>query len=289
MRLVRLLALILLIFCACVSAAFAADTPASASAAPRPSTASANVQILAPMTIPGLDRPRTIRLYLPPGYADSQQRYAVLYMHDGQNLFDAATSFLGEWEVDEALNTLAKTRHLQIIVVGIDNGGEHRMQELNAWDNPKYGKAEGRAYMDFIVDVVKPYIDAHYRTKPDRAHTAIMGSSLGGLISHYAIYAYPKVFGKAGIFSPAYWYAQEVFDFTSSHSLPKDTSLYFYAGGKEDENMVGNMDKAVALIRKQGLPESSISVHVDPAAQHNEAAWRAEFPRAVEWLFDGMK
>ena len=255
----------------------------------RPSTAQPNVQVLAPMTIPGLDRRRTIRLYLPPDYAASHQRYAVLYMHDGQNLFDAATSFLGEWEVDEALNTLVKTRHLQVIVVGIDNGAEHRMQELNAWDNPKYGKAEGQAYMDFIVDVVKPYIDAHYRTKPDRTHTAIMGSSLGGLISHYAIYAYPKVFGKAGIFSPAYWYAPDVFSYTSSHALPKDTRLYFYAGGKEDESMVGNMERAVALVRKQGLPGSNMAVHVDPAAQHNEAAWRAEFPRAVEWLLDSAQ
>jgi predicted alpha/beta superfamily hydrolase len=204
-------------------------------------------------------------------------------------MFDAATSFLGEWEVDEALNALAKKRHLQIIVVGIDNGAEHRMQELNAWDNPKYGKAEGQAYMDFVVKVVKPYIDARYRTKPDRAHTAIMGSSLGGLISHYAVYAYPNVFSRAGIFSPAYWYAPEVFDFTTAHTLPKDTRLYFYAGGKEDESMVGYMERAVALVRKQGLAERNISVHVDPEAQHNEGAWRAEFPRAVEWLFDGAQ
>jgi alpha-glucosidase len=262
---------------------------ADAAAPERPSTAQPNVHVLAPMTIPGLERQRTIRLYLPADYETSHQRYAVLYMHDGQNLFDAATSFLGEWEVDEALNALAKTRHLQVIVVGIDNGAEHRMQELNAWDNDKYGKAEGQAYMDFIVKVVKPYIDAHYRTKPDRAHTAIMGSSLGGLISHYAIYAYPNVFGKAGIFSPAYWYAPQVFDYTSSHALPHDTRLYFYAGGKEDESMVGNMEKAVALIRKQGVPERDIAVHVDPAAQHNEAAWRAEFPRAVEWLLDSAR
>ena len=271
----------------CIAAILFSRAHAGDAAAPeRQSTAQPNVHVLAPMTIPGLERQRTIRLYLPPDYETSRQRYAVLYMHDGQNLFDAATSFLGEWEVDEALNTLAKTRHLQIIVVGIDNGSEHRMQELNAWDNPKFGRAEGQAYMDFIVGVVKPYIDAHYRTRPDRAHTAIMGSSLGGLISHFAVYAYPKVFGKAGIFSPAYWYAPEVFDYTSSRALPKDTRLYFYAGGKEDENMVGNMEKAVALIRKQGLPDSDIAVHVDPAAQHNEAAWRAEFPRAVEWLFD---
>ena len=160
------------------------------------------------------------------------------------------------------------------------------MQELDAWDNAKHGKAEGRAYMDFIVEVVKPYIDAHFRTMPDRTHTAIMGSSLGGLISHYAIFAYPNVFGRAGLFSPSYWYAPEIFAYTSGHALPKDTRLYFYAGGKEDESMVGNMQRAVALIRKQGPSANNIEVRVDPDAQHNEAAWRAEFPRAVAWLFD---
>ncbi|HSE13654.1 MAG TPA: alpha/beta hydrolase-fold protein [Rudaea sp.] len=287
MRLIRT-ALLALLFCCGRASAAGSDAPAAAPA-PRPSTASPNVHILAPMTIPGLDRQRTIRLYLPPDYAHSNKRYPVLYMHDGQNLFDAATSFLGEWEVDETLDALATTRRLQIIVVGIDNGGVHRMQELNAWDNAEHGKAEGRAYMDFIVKVVKPYIDARYRTRPDRAHTAIMGSSLGGLISHYAIYAYPKVFGRAGIFSPAYWYAPAVFDYTSAHALPPGTKLYFYAGGREDENMVGNMERAVALIRGQGLPQGNIEVHVDPAAQHNEIAWRAEFPRAVQWLFDDVQ
>jgi len=286
MRQVGMMLACLLIYSCIANVATAGDTQAPAASTLRPATASPNVHVLAPMTIPGLDRQRTIRLYLPPDYDTSQNRYAVLYMHDGQNLFDAATSFLGEWQVDEALNTLASTRHLQIIVVGIDNGAEHRMQELDAWDNVKYGKAEGRAYMDFIVEVVKPYIDAHYRTRPDRTHTAIMGSSLGGLISHYAICAYPKVFGRAGIFSPAYWYAPEVFDYTSAHALPKDTRLYFYAGGKEDQSMVGNMQRAVALIRKQGPSANNIEVHVDPNAQHNETAWRAEFPRAVAWLFD---
>ena len=276
-----------LLACFCIAnVAIAGDTVVSTAPAPRPATASPNVHVLAPMTIPGLDRQRTIRLYLPPGYDGSQSRYAVLYMHDGQNLFDAATSFLGEWEVDEALDRLAETRHLQIIVVGIDNGGEHRMQELDAWDNPEHGKAEGQAYLNFIVDVVKPYIDAHYRTKPDRNNTGIMGSSLGGLISHYAMYAYPQVFGKVGIFSPAYWYAPEVYDYTAAHELAPDTRLYFYAGGSEDENMVGNMNRAVALVRWQPPLANYIEVRVVPDAQHNEAAWRTEFPRAVTWLFE---
>jgi alpha-glucosidase len=249
------------------------------------STAQANVHVLPAMTIPGLGRERTIRLYLPPGYDGSDTRYPVLYMHDGQNLFDAATSFLGEWEVDESLNQLAQTKHLELIVVGVDNGGEHRMQELTAWDNAK-GKGEGEAYVSFIVDVVKPYIDAHYHTQPDRMHTAIMGSSLGGLISHYAIYRYPEVFGKAAMFSPSYWYAPEVYAYTAAHPLPRDEKMYFYCGGREDANMLPNLRRMLARVRASGLPAQRIGLAVDMEAKHNEAAWRKESPRAVAWLFD---
>ena len=263
--------------------------------AEKESTAQANVRVLAPLAMPGLDRTRTIRLYLPPGYDASKNRYPVLYMHDGQNLFDAATAYAGEWGVDETLNELAKSKGLELIVVGIDNGGALRIHELNAWDNEKFGKGEGEQYTRFIVDVVKPYIDAHYRTKADRANTAIMGSSMGGLISHYAIAAYPKVFSKVGIFSPAYWLAPPIFDDPKESRLPHDARLYFYAGGREGENtmpgmgeMETDMQRMVAKLRKAGHPSRNLAVHVDPEAHHNEAAWRAEFPKAIAWLY-GLK
>ena len=263
----------------------AADTPASARG--HASTALPNVHVLPAMTIPGLDRQRALRIYLPPGYAASATRYPVLYLHDGQNLFDAATGFAGEWEIDESLNRLARTRALEIIAVGIDNGGEHRMQELTGWD-AKYGKAEGAAYIDFIVDVVKPYIDRHYRTLPDRAHTAIMGSSLGALISHYALMRRPDVFGSAGLFSPSYWYAPASFT-DAARPLAAGTRLYFYAGSNEDPDMVANLLKMVSVVQDAGLPRASTKVHVVAGAVHNEAAWRSEFPDAVEWLFGSAR
>jgi len=253
----------------------------------RAHTAQPNVHVLAPLTMPVLDRQRTLRIYLPPGYAQATRRYPVLYMHDGQNLFDDATSYAGEWGVDETLDALAKSQGLELIVVGIDNGLDKRVVELNPWDNPEHGKGEGSLYMKFIVEVVKPWIDAHYRTRPDREHTGIMGSSLGGLISHYAIYEYPQVFSRAGIFSPAYAYAPPVFDYTSRHTLPADTRLCFYAGGKEGEHMVPDMRAVVATIEKTGFPQDNLRVVVDPEAHHNEAPWRAQFPAAVAWLFEG--
>jgi predicted alpha/beta superfamily hydrolase len=206
-------------------------------------------------------------------------------MHDGQNLFDEATSYAGEWGVDETLNALASSRGLRVIVVGIDHGGTERMHELNPWDNPAFGKGEGEQYMAFVVQVLKPWVDRHYRTRPDRRHTAIMGSSMGGLVSTYAISRYPEVFGSAGIFSPAYWLAPQVFTDTAAHPPPPTARLYFYAGGSESESMVPDMKRMAALLQRAGLPARNVALQVDPVGRHNEAAWRARFPRAVAWLF----
>lgn len=253
---------------------------------PRPSTAQPNVHVLpTPFVIPGLDRTRTVRIYLPPGYEESRRRYPVLYMHDGQNLFDDATAYAGEWGVDETLNALSKSRGLQVIVVGTDNGGADRIHELNSWDNPEFGKGEGEQYMAFVVDVLKPWIDQHYRTLPSRRHTAIMGSSMGGLISSFAISRYPGVFGAAGVFSPAYWLAPQVFDYTAAHPPPTTARLYFYAGGSENDTMVPDTKRMVALLRRAGLPRQNLEAVINPVGRHNEAAWRSEFARAVLWLF----
>ncbi len=235
--------------------------------------------------IPGQDKPRTIRVYTPPGYAESEDSYPVLYMHDGQNLFEDSTSFAGEWGIDEILDSLSLKSDFNLIVVGIDNGGENRIHELTAWDHPQYGKAEGGAYMSFIVDIVKPYIDRNYRTKPDRSNTAIMGSSLGGLISHYAIYRYPEVFSKAGIFSPSYWWGTGPFEQVEGVDLPLDVRLNFLMGEKEGESMVVPMREMVQKILDRGHPNDRISSKINPEGEHNEKFWRSEFPKAVLWLF----
>lgn len=266
----------------------ACQTPALAQqAAPeRPHTAGPNVQVIqTQMTIPGLNRPRTIRVYTPPGYATSGKRYPVLYMHDGQNLFDDATSYVGEWGVDEALDALAK-EGIELIVVGIDHGGEKRMTELNAWPNPRFGPAEGVAYTDFIVKVLKPWVDRSYRTKPHRRDTGIMGSSMGGLASHYAIYQYPLVFTKAGVFSPAYWTAEPaVSEWTSARRLGIRSRMYFVAGGKEGGDMTGPFDPMVARVRATARGRSSIHAEIIPEGEHNERFWRGEFPKAVRFLY----
>ena len=249
------------------------------------STAGPHVQILAPMAMPGLDRQRTLRIYVPPSYLTSQRRYPVLYMHDGQNLFDAATSYVGEWGVDESLDDLARTHGLEVIVVGIDHGQDKRLSELSPWAHPKYGSAEGQQYMDFVVQTVKPWVDQHYRTMSDRLNTAILGSSLGGLLSHYAVHQYPHIFGMAGLFSPSYWFSEEVYKMTKELPVPQDTRLYFLVGDKEGTGTVANVHRMAALERSVGHPKANLQTVVSPLGEHNEAFWRAGFPDAVLWLF----
>lgn len=170
-----------------------------------PSTAASNVQIMnKAFYMPQLDRNRKIWIYLPPDYQTSTKTYPVLYMQDGQNLFDNTTSFSGEWQVDETLNKLFNEGDYGAIVVGIDNGGDSRINEYTPWNNPQYGGGEGDKYMQFVAETLKPFVDANYRTKPSAEYNALIGSSLGSLISTYGGIIYSGIFSKIGSFSPAY-------------------------------------------------------------------------------------
>ena len=280
----------LLLLAALVATVAACTTPAP-STPPRPSTAGPGVHVLAQrLAMPGLGRERTLRLYLPPSYETSpDKRYPVIYMHDAQNLFDEATSSYGhEWGVDEAMDAFARTRGLEAIVVGIDHGGDERIHELSPWSNPRIDPPLGAQYMAFVVDVVKPFVDAHYRTRPGRADTAMIGSSLGGLVTHYALLRYPQVFGKAAIFSPSYWISNEAYAQTAAHPWPADTRVYFYIGGREGDESVPDVQRMLLVVAGQHPAPQSIALRIVPGAQHDEQAWRAEFPLAVAWLF-GVK
>lgn len=259
-----------------------------------PSTTSENVSIFDEnFQIPQLDRQRTIRVYLPPNYHNSEDNYPVLYMHDGQNIFDLKTSYSGEWEVDETLDKLYQEEGFSLIVVAIDNGGEKRLNEYSPWDHKKFGKGEGMDYAMFIVNTLKPKIDQTFRTKTDKNNTAIMGSSMGGLISHYTALQYADVFGKAGVFSPSFWYSEDVFDFSKKHSDIKDLRLYFLAGGKEGGNptfegiskTAKDMNTMIDVLKSGGFPAENIISKIEPEGEHNEKLWRNSFEEAITWLF----
>jgi len=241
-----------------------------------------NVKILdSAFDIPQLGRKRRVWIYLPKNYEQSKTRYPVLYMHDGQNLFDNATSFAGEWGLDESLDSAKK----QCILVGIDNGGTKRMNEYNPYDNESFGKGEGDLYVDFIVKTLKPYIDKKFRTKKDAANTLIAGSSMGGLISMYAVIKYPKVFGKAGVFSPAFWVAPGLKDAIEKKVKPsthKNLRIYFYGGDQEGGEMVRGMLYIFELMRHKGSPKMKVRINAE--GKHNEPTWREEFPAFYQWI-----
>ena len=249
------------------------------------STADSNVHILAKaFYMPQLGRYRTIRVYLPPDYHLSSKPYPVLYMQDGQNLFDDQTSFAGEWQVDETLNRLFTEGKKVPIVIGIDNGGSRRIDELTPWANPKYGGGEGKKYVQFIVETLKPYVDSVLRTLPSRENTAIMGSSLGGLVSDYAAVAYPEVFGMAGVFSPSFWFSDSVWRFTRLHPATSPVRFYMLCGGAESEQMAPDMLAMKDSLVAAGFEAGTIFTKVVPGGQHNEKLWRGAFGPAWLWL-----
>jgi predicted alpha/beta superfamily hydrolase len=251
------------------------------------STAAANVKIMSTdFYMPQLDRTRRIWIYFPPDYETSGLNYPVLYMHDGQNLFNATTSFAGEWEVDETLNNLASQGKRVPIVVGIDNGSE-RIAEYTPWTNQQYGGGDGEKYMQFIVETLKPYIDLHYHTLADRENTGIMGSSLGGLISHYGSIKYQETFSKAGLFSPSYWFSDNVWSFTHDMGKQQDMKLYQLCGTNEGGgDVVSNMKRMNDTLVSIGFEQDNIFNKVVDGGQHNEKLWREAFGETYLWLFN---
>jgi predicted alpha/beta superfamily hydrolase len=249
---------------------------------PRVSTASKNVRVIdTAFLVPQLKRTRRIWVYLPENYSDgSTTRYPVLYMHDGQNIFDDATSYSGEWGLDEFFDT---TFLKKCIVVGIDNGGTKRLNEYNPYDNDRFGKGEGDLYVDFLVKTLKPFIDKRYRTLKGKTSTWIAGSSMGGLISMYAVLKYPAVFGGAGVFSPAFWISgPRIYDDIRKKGKKVNSRIYFYGGKLEGESMVPDMIKAYDEMQK--VSRSTMITVIRDEGKHNEAAWRREFPLFYQWL-----
>ena len=251
---------------------------------PRHSTASNNVHIIdTAFRIPQLNRVRRIWIYLPPDYSASNSRYAVMYMHDGQNVFDDSTSFAGEWGVDELMDSIGAKKK-EMIVVGIDNGGAKRINEYCPYDMERFGKGEGDQYLEFLVKTLKPYIDKNYRTKKDKQDTYIAGSSMGGLISMYAVLKYPKVFGGAGVFSPAFWVGPKILDDIEKKGRQVNSKIYLYCGGQENETMEPDMMKAFEEMRS--VSKSKMETSVRPDGKHTESVWREEFPLFYLWLVE---
>ena len=232
---------------------------------------------------PQLETKKKIWVYLPLNYEKSNKKYPVIYMHDAQNLFDAAASYAGEWNIDETLDSLKA----KVIIIGIEHGNEKRIDELTPYKNEKYGGGNANAYLEFIVKTVKPHIDSTYRTKTNAKNTGIWGSSLGGLVSFYAALQYPEVFGKVGCFSPAFWINKKEI-FQKMEDTPKlTTKIYLLCGDKEDSGaMVSDMKEMETLINSKRCECQKLNKSVIvKEGEHNEKLWRNAFAKAYLWLF----
>ncbi|MFK7807068.1 MAG: alpha/beta hydrolase [Saprospiraceae bacterium] len=237
--------------------------------------------------IPQLGRKRRIAALLPHDYEETDKKYPVLYLHDGQNLFDPNAPY-GNWGVDKAMAWMASLGLPQVVIIAIDHGNVNRLKEYAPFTNKSVGIAEGKLYLQFLLETLKPYVDKTFRVHTDGANTGIGGSSMGGLISLYAGLNRPEVFSKWMIFSPSLWIAPQMYELTKNFkNLYFPTALYLYAGGRESQEHLPNVIRLAKKLKREDLREQEfrIQVSLNKEGTHSEHYWGLEFPRAVYWLF----
>ena len=242
------------------------------------------VKVLRGVRSEALGNTRDILVYLPPSYPTANRTYPTLYMHDGQNLFDEATSFAGEWRVDEALEELAE-EGLEAIVVGVPNTGADRLHEYSPFHDVRFGGGRAADYVKFIVDTVKPLVDEAFRTTGEREATGTIGSSMGGLISLYAFFRHPRVFGFAGVLSPSLWLSEgAIFSFIEQAPFSPGR-LYLDVGTREGARHVANAQEMRDLLEAKGYRLGHDLLWVEEEmGHHHEAAWARRFQSALPFL-----
>ena len=260
---------------------------------------SGNIKIAQNVYSSQLDNQRDILIYLPPSYESSQRHYPVLYMHDGYNLFDEATSYTGEWYVDETMEKLAHEESLEAIVVGIPSMGQDRLTEYSPFVDAKYGGGRGDDYLGFLVHTLKPLVDRSFRTLPNKRNTGIFGSSMGGLISLYGFFQFPAVFGFAGVMSPSLWFANRAIFAYVARAPFQQGKIYLDAGTREmggqwpdqailrsrSRRYYGRVRRMKRILVKKGYRPTRSLLHVEDAGGgHNEAAWAYRLPNAIRFF-----
>ena len=251
---------------------------------------------------PQLRNRRDVDVYLPDSYA-SGVRYPVVYLQDGQNLSDPAAAFAGTWQLDTTRARLG-WRGIEAIYIGVHNAGRNRIAEYSPFPDPRHGGGDGDAYLGFLVDTLKPRIDRSFNTRPERDATNILGSSMGGLVSLYAHFRHPAVFGGAGAMSPSIWFGQgAIVDFIREARVPRGR-LYMDVGTGEGVGTVRDVRRLGRLLVRNGFrrkratsaavtsasgerrsrTSSTLRYVEDAGARHTEAAWAARLEGALEFL-----
>jgi predicted alpha/beta superfamily hydrolase len=241
---------------------------------------------------------RFLRVWLPPGYDDTGnggRRYPVLYLNDGQNLFEAATSFTGiEWQVDETAERLIREGAVPpMIIVGIDNTGEERLREYmpHRSMHPRMLRVRGKYYPDFLMKEVMPFVEENYRVASGPENTGFGGSSLGALIALYTVIARPGVIGRLLLESPSLW-ASGRRSIKESRAVRIWPERIFLAVGtaeagsaEQSRTVVDDVRELAAIMRRAVLSEKRLRLVIEDGAGHNETAWAERFPEALRFLF----
>jgi len=236
---------------------------------------------------PQLGNSRTLVIYLPPSYNENPlKRYPVLYMHDGQNLFDAATSAFGtEWQVDETINSaIAGGRMDEVIVAGVYNTA-NRIWEYTPCCDATFGGGGADVYERFLIDTVKPFVDQSWRTLPGKDTTAIMGSSLGGLLSFYLARRNPGVFAKAGCMSSSFWWNNQALTIEVEQATSRVPVRFYIDAGTSNDGLAETTRMDSALLADGYVQGSTVDFFVAQGGSHNEASWAARLPTPLTWLF----
>jgi enterochelin esterase-like enzyme len=241
---------------------------------------------------------RFVRVWLPPGYDDPANvghQYPVLYLNDGQNLFEAAIAFGGvEWQVDETADRLIREGVVApMIVVGVDNTGKSRIREYMPHRSlqPMMLRVRGASYPKFLMKEVMPFVAGNYRVASGPENTGLGGSSLGALIALYTAAIRPDVFGRLLLESPSLWASNRQMIRESRNVSRWPQRIYLATGtneaGREDKNrsMVDDVRELAGIFQRAGLNDSRLRIVIDEGASHNEAAWAKRFPEALSFLF----
>jgi enterochelin esterase-like enzyme len=241
---------------------------------------------------------RFLRVWLPPGYdvaENAGRHYPVLYLNDGQNLFETATAFGGvEWQVDESADRLIREGAVPpLIVVGIDNTGKERLREYMPHRSlhPRMLRVQGKHYPDFLMKEVMPFVEQNYRVATRPEDTGLGGSSLGALISLYTAIARPGIFGRLLLESPSLWASNRQL-IKESRSVTNWPERIFLAAGTAEggraelsRTVVDDVRELAAILRRAVLSEKRLRLVIKEGAGHTEAAWAERFPEALQFLF----
>lgn len=238
--------------------------------------------------IPQLNKTRKIWALLPHDYDKSSESYPVMYLQDAQNLFNENAKY-GNWEIDKKLAVMSEYKIGKIIIIAIEHAEEDRIKEYNV-GKTLLGKGQGKKYIRFVTETLKPFVDSNFRTKKEREFTGIGGSSMGGLVSIFSGLRYPEVYGKLMIFSPSLWVVPEL-KIDSDSTNTDDTKIYLYAGGDESATMIEHVQsfKDEIISSEFVKDKNKINLSINIKGKHSETYWSDEFPKAIEWLFFNSK